>query len=272
MKEHWIATKEVFRILHSYRHLTLEMAKREITERYSGQMFGMLWSIGHPLVMIGIYVFIFNFVFKAKIGGTIDMPLDYTTYILSGLIPWFAAQDAMTKSASVIVSNSSLVKQVVFPLEILPVKSVLASAFTLTIMFGLLLLYLLACCKLPTPMILLTPLLFGLQIVFLIGIAYVFSAVGTYFRDLKDLVQVFCLAGIYAMPIFYLPESVPSIFKPVLYLNPFSYMAWCYQDAIYFGRMAHPWAWLVFSVMSIMSFYLGYRVFRKLKVFFGSVL
>jgi lipopolysaccharide transport system permease protein len=58
----------------------------------------------------------------------------------------------------------------------------------------------------------------------------------------------------------------------VLYLNPFSYMIWCYQDALYFGRFEHPAAWVVFPLASLFTFALGYRVFRKLKTFFGNVL
>jgi lipopolysaccharide transport system permease protein len=116
------------------------------------------------------------------------------------------------------------------------------------------------------------PPLLVCQALAMIGVAFVLSAVGTYFRDLKDFVQVFCIAGMYSMPIFYLPSMVPELFRPLLYVNPFSYLVWCYQDACYFGRFEHPWAWLVFPVASLAVFSLGYRVFRKLKVCFGSVL
>ena len=58
------------------------------------------------------------------------MPLDYTTYLLSGLIPWMAFQESMAKGATVIVGNANLVKQVVFPVEVLPVKGVIASFST----------------------------------------------------------------------------------------------------------------------------------------------
>ena len=55
--------------------------------------------------MIGVYVFIFAFVFKMKVGGTLDMPLDYTTYILAGLVPWMAFQESMSKSSSAITAK-----------------------------------------------------------------------------------------------------------------------------------------------------------------------
>jgi lipopolysaccharide transport system permease protein len=62
------------------------------------------------------------------------------------------------------------------------------------------------------------------------------------------------------------------LFKPVLYLNPFSYMGWCYQDALYFGRFEHPWAWCLFAGGSLLTFVTGYRLFRWLKPHFGNAL
>jgi lipopolysaccharide transport system permease protein len=120
--------------------------------------------------------------------------------------------------------------------------------------------------------VLLLPLLFVLQVMGLVGICCVLAAVGAYFRDTREFVQIFAVVGIYLMPVVYLPTMVPEMFRPVLYFNPFSYLVWCYQDACYFGRFEHPWAWVVFPVLCLAAFALGYRVFRKLKPMLGNVL
>lgn len=271
-KGHCQAFTEIVSLLTRHRELTWEMAKRELTDRYSGQVFGFLWAIGHPLFMMGLYVFVFAFVFKTKVGGTVEMPLDYTAYLLSGLVAWMSFQEAMTKSCTAITSNAALVKQVVFPLEILPAKGVLASLFPQMVSLMLLIVYVLATHgSLPVTYALL-PVLIVMQIMAMIGVAYILAPIGAYFRDIKDFVQLFALAGVYLMPIFYLPSWVPQLFKPLLYLNPFSYLIWCYQDALYFGRFEHPWAWAVTGALSVMVFVLGYRVFRKLKPLIGNVL
>lgn len=271
-RAHWQAFREVFGLLTRHRQLTWEMTRREIADRYAGQMLGTFWAVGHPLALMGIYVFVFAWVFQVKIGGTADLPLDYTTYILSGLIPWMAFQESMSKGATVILGNANLVKQVVFPIEVLPVKTVIASFGTQFVATGVLIAYVVTRHgSLPWTYLLL-PALVGFQALAMIGVAYIFAAVSVYFRDLKDFVQVFCLAGMYLMPVFYLPDMVPATFRPLLYLNPLSYMAWCYQDACYFGRLEHPWAWPAFFGGSLVTFYFGYRVFRKLKICFGSVL
>ncbi len=266
------AFREPVLLITRHRQLTLAITKREITDRYLGEVFGVFWAVGHPLIVMGIYVFIFAFVFRLKIGGTREMPLDYATYLLSGLIPWLSFQESMAKGATAIANNASLVKQVVFPIEVLPVKGVLASLVTMGICFAILILYvLISHHSLPWTYLLL-PFLIFLQVLAMIGVSYFLSSIGAYFRDLKDFVQVFSYVGIYIMPIFYLPESVPRLFRPLLYLNPFSYLTWCYQDALYFGRFEHWWAWGIFALISVSFFYIGYRIFRKLKVFFGNVL
>lgn len=271
-KGHFQAFSEIVSILTRHRDLTLEMARRELADRYAGQAFGLLWAIGHPVFMVGLYVFIFAFVFKQKIGGTVDMPLDYTAYLLSGLVAWMSFQESLTKSCTAITGNAALVKQVVFPLEILPVKGVLASMFPQAVSLVLLIAYVLITSGGLHATYLLLPLLIVMQTMAMIGLAFILAPIGAYFRDIKDFMQLFATAGVYLMPVFYLPHWVPSLFKPLLYLNPFSYLIWCYQDALYFGRFEHPWAWGVTGVASLLSFVVGYRIFRKLKPALGNLL
>lgn len=221
---------------------------------------------------MGIYVFIFAVVFRMRIGGTRDLPLDYATYVLAGLIPWMSFQESMSKGTVVIVANANLVKQVVFPIEILPVTGVIVAFFSQLVSTSVLGVYvLLRHGTLPWTIALL-PVLFVFQILAMIGVSFFLASIGVYFRDLKDFVQVFCVMGMYLMPAFYLPAMVPAIFRPMLYLNPFSYIVWCYQDACYFGRFEHPWAWGVLVLLSVGVFYVGFKVFRKLKVAFGNIL
>jgi lipopolysaccharide transport system permease protein len=152
------------------------------------------------------------------------------------------------------------------------VKGVLASLLAQLVSLVVLIVYVVIRYGTPPQTYLLLPVLIALQVMAMIGLAYILSAAGVYFRDLKDFVQLFATAGVYLLPIFYLPQWVPSMFAPLLYLNPFSYMVWCYQDALYFGRFAHPWAWLVMSGGSVGTFVIGYRVFRRLKPGLGNLL
>lgn len=263
---------EAAALLTRHWRLTVEMAKRDLLQRHAGQVFGAFWIIGHPLFLTALYLFIFAVVFNQKIGDTYELPLDYTTYILAGLVPWLTFQTALTTSCSSIVSNSSLVKQFVFHLEILPAKDVLASLVVWFVGIPCVIVYTLMSQRVAYAMYVLLPVVFALQVMAMIGVAFVLSAVSVFVRDLKDFVQLFTTAGVFLMPIVYLPDWVPALFKPVIYVNPFSYMTWVYQDMLYFGRFEHPWAWVAFGVGSILVFAFGYRVFRRLKPHFSSAL
>lgn len=267
------AFKDLIRLFTRHGQLTLEMARREISDRYLGQVGGAVWALAHPLVLVAVYVFVFAVVFRVRLGGAAGhLALDYPAYLLSGLIPWLGIQETLSKASTVIVSNSNLVKQVVFPLEVLPVKVALATLATQTILIALLFIYIVVRLGTVPRTIILLPVLLLLQALLMFGIAYVIAGISPYFRDVKDFVQVFAVIGAYLLPAFYLPESVPRVFRPVLYVNPFSHLVWCYQDVFFFGRIAHPWSWGVLLLLSLCSFYGGFRLFRLLRTQFGNVL
>lgn len=268
----WQATRELASLLTRHWQLTYEMARREVSERYTGHMLGMFWSLGHPLVMMAVYIFIFQFVFSIRLPGGSGQPRDYTLYLLSGLIPWMTLSEAMTKSCSVIVVNGNLVKQVIFPVEVLPVKSVLASLLNQVIFTVLLLAFVLVMQHSAPWTWALLPGLVLLQVLFMVGLGYLLSSVGVFIRDLRDFAFIVVTVGVYAAPIFYTVDMVPERLRFLIYLNPFTYPIECFHDLCYYGQIAHPWAWAATAAMSLLAFYFGYRVFRKLKTQFGNVL
>ena len=260
------------RLMRRHARLLVEMAKRDLAQRYAGQFVGRVWVIGHPLFLTLLYVFLFGVVFRMKLGGTHELPRDFTTYMLSGLIPWLTFQAAMSSSCASVLSNSSLVKQFVFPLEVLPAKDVLTALVIWVVGVVIIAVYEMALHRSVPMTYLLLPVLFSLQLLAMVGVAFFLSATSVFFRDLKDFVQLFAQIGLFLMPVVYLPDMVPALFRPVLYLNPFSYMTWAYQDALYFGRIEHPYAWLVFAAASVFAFAAGFRVFQRLKPMFSSVI
>ena len=263
---------EAFSSLYQNRALTLAMAKREVSDRYTRQMLGSLWAVGHPLIHVLVYIFVFQMVLKLRVESTVEMPLDYVAYLLSGLIPWLAVQEALNKGSTVITANASLVKQVVFPLEVLPVKSVLVCFVTQGVGTICLAVYVLATHGSLHWTYVLLPILWFFQALGLIGIVFVLSAAAVHVRDVKELVQVFAVVGMYLIPVVYLPQWVPERLQPVLQFNPFSHMVWCYQDVCYFGRFEHPWSWLIYAGETVFAFLVGYALFRRLRPFLGSAL
>jgi lipopolysaccharide transport system permease protein len=265
------ALSEAWTLLRRHARLVVEMSRGDLTGRYKGQFFGSVWVIAHPLALTMLYLFIFGVVFSQRIGGTRELPLDYTAYILSGLIPWLTFQAAMNTSVLSIIGNSALVKQFIFPIEILPMRDVVSSTLTWLVGVSATLIYVVFTQKTVMATWALLPVVFTMQFLAMIGVAFILSAVAVFFKDIKDFVQLFCVVAIFLMPIVFLPGWVPAVFRPIMWMNPFTYMIWVYQDVIYFGRIEHPVAWLVFFGWAILAFAGGYRLFKRTKPMFGSL-
>ena len=118
---------------------------------------------------------------------------------------------------------------------------------------------------------------------------YPYSSIGVASQDLKykgeraetrigsrnrirEFVTIYLSISMYFTPAIYLPDWVPAAVRPVLYLNPFSYLTWVYQDVLFFGSVHHPYAWAMLLLLSAGSFFGGVRVFKRIKPFLGNVL
>lgn len=262
----------MFASLLQHRHLTWEMAKREFQDRFVGHLLGWFWAVAQPALFMGIQILVFSQVFRVSLAGYPRMPFDYVSYVLAGLLPWFYVQELLSKSCSAVSGQASLVKQVVFPVEVLPMKTVLATLFPQFIALGLFAVYTLISFRVLPWTYVFVPVVVLFQTLLMCGCAFIISAAGVYVRDIREVIQTILLAALYMLPVFYLPDMVPRAFQWLLWLNPFTYMVWCFQDVLYFGSFTHPVAWVVFPLESVFACWVGLRFFRKVKGMFGSQL
>ncbi len=247
------------------------MTRREIADRYTGQALGSLWAIGLPLLMMGVYVFAFLVLFHGRVPGSTGS-VGYAAYMLAGLAPWLAVQEALGRAPTAVTGNAGLVKQIVFPNEVLPLRVALGVLPTLAV--GLLVTAIL----LPfahdggiftLPLLVLVVLCHTLMMA---GFVYILSAVGVFLRDVREFVSVVLSVGMFLQPIFYLPGSAPRALQVVFHLSPISYLIWCYRDALLYGAITRPIDWLVLPILSAAIFVLGYRLYRHLQPAFGNAL
>ena len=259
-------------LLRAHPRLIIEMAREDLTGRYHGQILGSAWVLIHPLAMTLLYLFLFGVVMSQRVGGTREMPLSYTAYMLSGLIPWLTFQTSMLSSVNAVTGNAALVKQFIFPIEVLPIRDVVSALVPWFVGIAATLSYVFLRDGAAQPTWALLPIVLAAQCLAMIGVAFLFSAIAVFFRDIKDFINLFTLVAMFLMPIVYLPGWVPAIFRPVIWLNPFTYMVWVYQDVIYFGRIEHPIAWLVYFLGAPLVFAWGVRTFRATKPLYSSVL
>lgn len=254
-----------------HRRLVIELARREVLERTAGQALGVAWSLVVPLVQIGVYLFVFVVVLRARLSLPAPEGRDYATYILVGLVPWLALQDIVARSAVLGPGHRSVLKQTVFPAEVLPAKTVAAALFPFLVSLAGVLVFMCARGGLGTGTLLILPAV-ALLVGWMLALAYALATVGVFFRDIKDVASLVMFAATYLAPIVYEPAAVPEAFKPLIVLNPFSWLLWCFQDAGFHGQILHPWAWIASTVVAILGPSLTHALFCRARPYFSECL
>lgn len=263
---------KIIEIFWKNRALILRMAYKELTDRYAGSALGLFWALFYPLFLVGIYAVIFTFIFQVRIGQG-SSPLEYSLYAIVGLIAWIVMQEGLVKSTNSIIGNANLVKQVIFPIDILPINGILVSFLTLNI--GFIVYILIVIFVLPGNLswtYFLLPIIILIHFLFSVGLGWVLAALAVYFRDLKEIVMIVLLIGMFITPVLYLENSIPAAFKWPLLLNPMTHLINMYRDTLFYGQINHPWSFVVFGSLSLIIFFFGFQFFNKLKSFFANVL
>jgi lipopolysaccharide transport system permease protein len=269
---HYVALCEIAGILRRHWRLLFAMAGRDISDRFVGSFLGVAWSVLHPLILMGLYVVIFSTIFKVRVPAAADSQLDFAAHMISAYLPWLVLAEALSRTCSAVSERPNLVKQVVFPLEILPLKSVLAILLPQLVGTAFLAAYVLVRSGgLPATWAL-WPLLFFFELMLVSGIAFGLAAVGVYFRDLKEIGAVVAMFSFYLTPILYSLEMAPDWLRPVLEWNPITWYVQPFRDACFFGTVTRPEAWIAMPIASVVVLVFGYRSFRRLKPQFANAL
>ena len=269
----FVTLKNIVHLFLTKQELIKNMTYKELTDRYAGSSFGLLMSIIQPLLIIAIYTLVFTFIFKVKMSGENAKSINYAFYAIAGLVPWIAVSEGISKGTSSVFSKSSIVKQAIFPTEVLPIATALSTLWPLVVSFVI---YLVAAIFLIpqhlTWYLLLLPAIFFFQALFSIGLAWLLSIVGVYFRDIGELVGVLLMVGMFITPIMYLEDMIPGVFIWPMRFNPFAHLIFIYRDVVFYGKILHPWSFLIFGVLSVFVFMWGYIAFNKMKHLFANVL
>lgn len=200
--------------------LLWQFARREVLGRYRGSVLGLGWSLALPLLMLGVYTFVFMGIFNARWPGGTGGGLEFALQIFAGLLVfnWFA--EIVGRAPRLVLEQPNLVKKVVFPLEILPWIAMLASAFHLAVSAGVLLMASwIIQGNLPFSAFAL-PVVLAVLFPFLMGVSWILSALGVYLRDIGQVIGVVVSMMMFLSPVFYATETLPEKAQFWMMLNP----------------------------------------------------
>lgn len=167
-------------------------------------------------------------------------------------------------------------QKVVFNIRILPVVKVFSAVFVHAF-FIIIVLLIYTFMGYPPSLYAIQLLYYSFCIFMLIlAMTYLTSAAVVFFRDLSQIINIGLQVGVWVTPIMwdFNDLGLSGILTKILKLNPLFYIVQGYRDSL-INKVAiwqHPVLTLYFWVFTIVVFFLGTRLFKKLQVHFADVL
>ena len=242
-----------------YQHLLRNLVVKDLKLKYRGSVFGFVWSLANPLIMIAVYTFAFTYILNLRTPA-------FVFYLMLGILPWTFFASAIAMATGAIVDNGGLVRSVWFPRAILPIATVLfnfAQYLLTAIVFlpAMMAIYGVA----PAAPMLAFPVFLVLQTLMTIGLALLIAVGTAYFRDVRHFVDVGLAILFWATPVVYETTQLSPGLQRALLLTPLSPYITAYHDVFYYRRWPDGEVWAVAIVYAAAALLAGLWVIARVE-------
>jgi lipopolysaccharide transport system permease protein len=211
--------REVTHDLYNYRELIVELAKRDIRVRYKQAVMGVGWAVFMP-VMVVLSGLIVRYIMNQISGGSFDKEVIAIMGIKS--LPWAFFVGAIGFATNSLTSNNNLVSKIYFPREVLPISAILAQGFD-TMIGTIALIAVLPFLGIELHWtIVWIPVLVLMLFGFTLCLGLLLSAANLFYRDVRFIVQVLLMFGIFFTPVLFEPAMLGPTGGELIMLNPLS--------------------------------------------------
>lgn len=245
-----------FKKLYSCRNILWDLALAQLKSKYAGSFLGIWWAVVTPVILAASISFVFSLVFKIKTER-------YGIFVLSGIMPWFFLNSALSETTNSFIANASLLRQAVFPRELIPISTVLAnllnSLIGLIFLMPLFVIYNFKIILFLPWLILALPLYF----LFVLGLGFLFSSINIFHRDFSHFLSAIFMIWFWVTPVFYSIDSVPLPYQWVFLINPVTYFINLYQLILFKGSNPSFLNMAAVFLLSFCSLAAGYGFFLK---------
>lgn len=272
MKEFLASPIEMLACLLRNRSLIMASARREVLGRYRGSILGILWSFFNPLLMLAVYTIVFSVVFNARWSTGGNSKIEFALLLFAGLMIFNLFAECINRAPTLILSNANYVKKVVYPLEILPAITLLASLFHTLISLGVWLVAYILFIGPPHATTLLLPIVILPLTTLIMGLSWILASLGVFLRDVSQVVGIATSALMFLSPIFYPVDAFPENFRYLLYLNPLTPAIEMTRDVLYWGRTPNAVTLIIYWFAAALIAWLGFSWFQKTRTGFADVL
>ena len=179
------------------------LISRDFKLKYRRSILGVVWSILNPLLMMCVLSAVFSFFLRfAEIEN-------YPLYLILGNTLFGVMSESTSSAMTSIIESSLLIKKIRIEKMIFPLEKVLFALVNFCLSLIAVAAVMAFFLVLPTPSILLLPLLLVYVLLFSAGLSLLLSALAVFFRDICHLWSVVITAWTYATP-----YSIPWISFP----------------------------------------------------------
>jgi lipopolysaccharide transport system permease protein len=266
----------LYRVFHQcwlQRQLFLKLLRRDFAERYRGSYLGLLWSLLLPLLSLLVFTFFFGVIFQMRWAGRNDASLgDLALILFVGMALYNFLAECLSRAPGLILAHQNYVKNVVFPLEMLPAVMVASALLTLT---ATLLVILLLQATLGSGLswtALLLPVMVLPLMLFVLGLSGFLASLGVYIRDIQQLIVPLVQLMMFLSPVFYPITALPEAMRPWLQLNPLALAIEQTRGIILFGQAPDWTPYLFVLAASLLTALLGAWWFARTRKGFADVL
>lgn len=259
-----MASSDPFRFLTQHHGILLATVRQGLRQRTAGRVLGTLWLVIYPLLFLAMYSVVFVHILQVRMPDLATS--DYVLTIFCGLVPFLAFAESVGVGTPSITANAGLVRNTLFPIELVPVKEVVVGHVSMGVGLGLVWVSVLVFGHVHWTH-LWVPVVYVLQMTMTAGLVWMFATLNVFFKDLSNAVPILVLFLMLVSPIAYTSAMVPPRLGPLLMLNPLAGFMDLYRALLLDGVV--PWPqFAVTALISLVLFWLGYRTVSRLSHMF----
>ena len=251
-----------FKSIYQNKELLIMLVKRDLTGKYKGSYLGFLWSFITPLLLVGLYSFVFGLALKVKWLGYGSTEHSFTLMLFSGLIFYIFLSETFIKCSSCIITNPNFVKKVIFPLDILIWTHAISSFVQFLINLTLLLILIIIIEGFFPIDIIMFPIIMLPLFIMTLGISFLFATINVFYRDLSQIVGFISTLFLFMSPVFYPITNLPIFFQNILKFNPITIPIIEFRNQIFTDINFNLLDWSLSIVISIFIYCIGYKIFE----------
>ena len=250
-----------------YRELLYTLTAREIKVRYKQSVLGIAWAVLQPLILMLMFTFIFSMLLSVPSDG-----VPYAIFSYCTVRSWTLFSGSLNRAIPSLEANAALIRKIYFPRELFSISSVLAALFDFSIgaiiLIGMMLYFNVS---FTMNMLYAVPILL-IQLLFTLGICFLFSSLNVYYRDIKYALPLLIQIWMYACPIIYPFSMVPERFTTVYMLNPMAGIMYNYRLVLLHGEPPDFFYLGVAAAGSLILFMFCYLYFKRIEMTFADVI